>query len=177
MEKRLNLFLVFAVAVIVIVLLGIGEYGWKIFQQDMPFQKEVRQINGVQDIALERSFLSKTRYSIALSGAADWAKTHQELLAAAEKYEIDEEYISFSDTRGKKLEGIYNNLNFSLQEGLQRGTFKKMEQEIKSGVKQSGIEGCQLVLNDEYLYLALTDGGEELYTVMKRGGVMNEKGD
>lgn len=77
--------------------------------------------------------------------------------------------IRLIDQRTDELEKIFQQMQFSLQEGIIRGNFTEMERNVRELADKSGVE-VSLTMDSEAIYLTLNAEEAQLLEVIERHG-------
>jgi len=77
--------------------------------------------------------------------------------------------IRFLDSRNAKLEQLFNQMQFALQEGISRGNFTEMADRVSEQAEKAGVK-LHLAMDSEAIYLVLNEGDAQLVAVLERHG-------
>jgi hypothetical protein len=101
---------------------------------------------------------------VTTSNVTDLRKTSQALEKLAGNLPI-----RYLDRTNDSLDKLFGQMEFALQEGISRGDFTEMEQNVK---KQAAVAGVQLELemDSDAIYLVMNQGNAQLIEVVERQG-------
>lgn len=77
--------------------------------------------------------------------------------------------VQILDSRNVKLEQVFGGMQFALQEGIIRGNFTEMAQNLNVQAQKEGVQ-LYLTMDDEAIYLTLSQGDAQLVEVLERAG-------
>lgn len=77
--------------------------------------------------------------------------------------------IRFVDQRTPELERIFQQMQFPIQEGINRGNFTQMEQTLRELADNTGVN-MSLAMDSEAIYLTLSKQEGQLVAVLERHG-------
>lgn len=77
--------------------------------------------------------------------------------------------IRFVDQRTPELERIFQQMQFSIQEGIVRGNFTQMEQTLSELADKAGVK-MSLAMDNTAIYLTLNADESQLVAVLERNG-------
>jgi hypothetical protein len=79
------------------------------------------------------------------------------------------EPIRFFDHRNDLLTTLFGEMQFSIQEGISRGNFTEMAENIRIMAQKSGVQ-VELEMDSEAIYVVLNQGNAQLIEVVERHG-------
>ncbi|MDA8221720.1 hypothetical protein [Desulfosporosinus sp.] len=77
--------------------------------------------------------------------------------------------IRFVDHRNDSLEKLFGQIQFALQEGIARGNFSEMAQNVRIQAEKEGVE-LELEMDSDAIYVILNQGQAQLIEVIERSG-------
>lgn len=110
------------------------------------------QNNGQKEMVVETNHLSNLR------------QTSQELEKLAGNLPI-----RYLDRTNDSLNKLFGQMQFALQEGISRGNFTEMEQNVKNQADKAGVQ-LELEMDNDAIYVVMTQGDAQLIEVIGRNG-------
>ena len=77
--------------------------------------------------------------------------------------------IRFKDHKNETLEKLYGQIQFALQEGIARGNFTEMAQNVRIQAEQAGVQ-LELEMDNDAIYVLMNQGDAQLIEVIERDG-------
>ena len=77
--------------------------------------------------------------------------------------------IRYLDPENDTLNKLFDQMQFAIQEGIMRGNFTMMDQNLNSQAKKAGVR-LQLQIDSEAIYVVLDQGNAQLVQVISRNG-------
>ncbi|MGI6119328.1 MAG: hypothetical protein ACOYIB_01970 [Desulfosporosinus sp.] len=77
--------------------------------------------------------------------------------------------IRFLDQSNDALKKVFGQMQFTLHEGIARGNFTEMEQNIRAQAEKAGIQ-LELEIDNDAIYVILNQGDSQLVEVIERHG-------
>ena len=77
--------------------------------------------------------------------------------------------IRFVDQRNASLEKVFGQIQFALQEGIARGNFTEMAQNVRAQAEKEGVQ-LELEMDNDAIYLILNQEQAQLIEVIERNG-------
>lgn len=78
--------------------------------------------------------------------------------------------IRYVDRKNEALEKLFGQIQFALQEGIARGNYTEMAQNVKVLAENAGVT-YELEMDNEAIYLLLNQGDAQLIEVIERNGL------
>ena len=75
--------------------------------------------------------------------------------------------IRYLDQRNNTLEQLFDQMQFPLQEGIVRGNFTEMAQNVKNLAEKAGVQ-LNLQMDNGAIYVVLNQGDSQLLEVLER---------
>ena len=110
------------------------------------------QNNGQKEMVVETNHLSNLR------------QTSQELEKLAGNLPI-----RYLDRTNDSLNKLFGQMQFALQEGISRGNFTEMEQNVKNQADKAGVQ-LELEMDSNAIYVVMTQRDAQLIEVIERNG-------
>jgi hypothetical protein len=80
--------------------------------------------------------------------------------------------IRYLDRHNDDLEKVFNQMQFAIQEGVVRGNFTDMVQNVRTQAEKAGVQ-LELEMDNDAIYLILNQGDAQLIEVIERHGQVN----
>ncbi|CAA7602498.1 Hypothetical protein DEACI_3173 [Acididesulfobacillus acetoxydans] len=125
--------------------------------------RQSQQIPGVVSVGVVNSS-GQQEFDVTTKNVSDLSQTSAMLSKLAGKLPI-----RYLDNRTPAQEALYNQMQFALQEGIVRGDFVRMAQEVAALGKDAGMQ-VNLTMDSNEIYLTLTQGTHQLVAVLDRHG-------
>jgi hypothetical protein len=77
--------------------------------------------------------------------------------------------IRFLDRNNDSLNKLFSQMQFALQEGIARGNFTEMAQNVRTQAEKAGIQ-LELEIDNDAIYVILNQGDAQLLEVVERHG-------
>jgi len=77
--------------------------------------------------------------------------------------------IRYIDQRNDSLERLFGQIQFALQEGIVRGNFTEMAQNVKAQAEKEGVQ-LELEMDNDAIYVTLNQRQAQLIEVIERNG-------
>lgn len=77
--------------------------------------------------------------------------------------------IRYLDRSDDNLKKIFDQMQFALQEGIARGNFTEMEQNVRTQAEKAGVQ-LELEMDNEAIYVIMNHGDAQLIEVIERHG-------
>lgn len=160
------------IAIVALILtLGIalgGFYLYNRFLVEKPVQDEMKQVQGVKQVEIQRKD-KKVLLSVEMAEMADFSGSYQAVdKIACERFGTDGYTLEIKDKRNQKLEQVYDDLQLYLYQGIANNSFLWLDREVGRVARDNHL-GYKLKVDEDNLYLQLHQHGSYLYEVIKRG--------
>jgi hypothetical protein len=169
-NSRKNAWLTGVVALVttLLVLFG-GQTIWHTFAVAKPLDKAFDGIDGVQSVAWDKEKDDKAVVlRVTLGHTTNLQTTYTTVQERAKSVLGKSAFqISLQDSRTPELEQFYHDLHFHIEEAIVTGRFGDMADKINDKAKTTGVE-AHVYVDAQNVYLQLTQGESELYTVTPR---------
>ena len=80
--------------------------------------------------------------------------------------------IRYLDRNNDTLNKLFGQMQFALQEGIARGNFTEMAQNVRNQAEKAGIQ-LELEMDNEAIYVIMNQGDAQLIEVIERHGQVN----
>ena len=80
--------------------------------------------------------------------------------------------IRYLDRNNDTLNKLYGQMQFALQEGIARGNFTEMAQNVRTQAEKAGIQ-LELEMDNDAIYVIMNQGDAQLVEVIERHGQVN----
>lgn len=77
--------------------------------------------------------------------------------------------IQYQDQENEALNELFGQMQFAFQEGIARGNFTEMAQNVRSQAEKAGVQ-LDLEMDDDAIYVTLNQGSAQLIEVLERHG-------
>ncbi|MDR3599429.1 MAG: hypothetical protein P4L49_02920 [Desulfosporosinus sp.] len=77
--------------------------------------------------------------------------------------------IRYLDRTNDTLNKLFGQMQFALQEGIARGNFTEMAQNVKTQAEKAGVQ-LELEMDNDAIYVILNQGNAQLIEVIERHG-------
>ncbi len=77
--------------------------------------------------------------------------------------------IQYLDQTNDALNKLFGQMQFSLQEGIARGNFTEMAQNVRSQAEKAGVQ-LELEMDNDAIYVIMNQGDAQLIEVIERHG-------
>jgi len=162
MTNRRILLISFVGLLIFGVLLG-GKVVYQKKWVDVSILNQSQQIPGVVSAKVVNNNSLKEMV-VETNQLTDLRQTSQTLIEVA-----DSVPIRFIDRRNSALEKLFGQIQFAIQEGIARGNFMEMEQNVRSQAEKEGVE-IELEMDSDAIYVILNQEQAQLIEVIERKG-------
>ena len=156
--------------VITIAGLYIGQALWQNYAVDLPLDKALHGISGVEKVTWDDSKNINDSISIyvTLNNTANLQKTHEEINKKIEQTLKDKQYtLEIEDNRSPDLEQAYYDIHYYIQKSIVDGDFPLLEEKVQEKAKAVGA-AAKVYVDEQNIYLQLTKNDNSLYAVVAR---------
>ena len=80
--------------------------------------------------------------------------------------------IRYLDRNNDVLNKLFGQMQFALQEGIARGNFTEMAQNVRTQAEKAGVQ-LELEMDNDAIYVTLNQGDAQLIEVIERHGQVN----
>ena len=125
--------------------------------------KETKSIPGINSVEILKE-QGNQEMLVTTENVTDLQSLSHELLKIS-----DTTPIRILDQRNETLEKVYQKMQFTIYEGIELGNFREMEEILNKQAEGAGVE-LNLSMDDKAVYLNLTQGENQLLSVIERQG-------
>jgi len=156
--------------VITIAILYTGQALWRNYAVDLPLDKALHSINGVEKVTWDNSNNINDAISIyvTLGNTANIQETYKEIKSKIEQTLKDRQYtLEIKDSRSPELEQVYYDIHYYIQKAIVDGDFPMLEEKAH---EKAGLAGAavKVYVDEQNVYMQLTKNGNSLYDVVAR---------
>ena len=156
--------------VITIAGLYIGQAVWQNYAIDLPLDKALNDISGVEKVTWENSNNINDAITIfvKLSNTANLQKTYKEINKKIEQTLKGRQYIlEIQDNRSLELEQAYYDIHYYIQKAIVDGDFPLLEKKVQEKAASAGA-AAKVYVDEQNIYLQLAKKDSYLDTVVTR---------
>jgi len=77
--------------------------------------------------------------------------------------------IQYFDQSNDTLNQLFDQMQFALQEGIARGNFTEMAQNVRAQAEKAGVQ-LELEMDNDAIYVVINQGDAQLIQVIERHG-------
>ena len=171
MKTRYIQFLKGCIALIITVaILYTGQAIWQNYAVDLPLDKALNGIAGVEKVTWDDSgkINDTIKINVTLSSIADLQKTHKEINEKIKSTLKGDEYqLEIMDNRTPELDQAYYEIHYYIQKAIVDGDFPMLEEKVSEKAADSGA-AAKVYVDEGHIYLQMTKGDSSLYSVAAR---------
>jgi len=134
-----------------------------------PIYEAFSRIKGVKKVELTETD-GKMKLVINLDDVEQLELVMQQILDQVEHFQRPMQLV-ITDQANQKLEHVYHQMHFAIEQGITLGTFVEMAQNIES-IAQANQILSRVAVDRDYVYVQLQDGEHYLYQVISRNSEM-----
>lgn len=156
--------------IITVACLYIGQAIWHDYAVDLPLDKTLQGIDGVEKVTWDDS--SKINDSIniyvTLNNTSNLQKTYEEISDKIKNTLKNKKFnLEIMDNRTPELEQVYYDIHYYIQKAIVDGDFPLLAEKVR---EKAGVAGAaaKVYVDDQYIYLQLTKNNSSLYSVVPR---------
>lgn len=169
---KLNWIVVAVVLCLTAGLLYVGYSEWQLRVIQNPLREKLTQITGVASVQLQTR-QQATVLAIAVEPQADFPQVASQVSSIIrQEAPHDKSELVWEDNPSEHLLAVRKQLNLVLQEARWRYQFVLLQERLEEITKAEAIS-YQLGVDDEYIYLGLSDGAHtlrETFPLLQLGG-------
>ncbi len=146
--------------------------GWFAYQQ-YEVKKPLEQgISNIEHVTFESMNITNEEINIdvSLSNIEELRQSYQQIYGIAEKYNGRDKQINIhiNDTRSKKLTTILERANFVISESIAKHSYSTIPLYFDGIQAEDSLTKSTVMMDEQFVYIHLTDGKSELYHVVPR---------
>ena len=147
-----------------------GQSVWQNYAFDLPLDKALNEIDGVEEVTRDNSnsINDPMNIYVKLGNTANLQKTHMEINKKIEQILKSRQYtLEIRDNRSPDLEQAYYDIHCYIQKAIVDGDFPILEEKVREKAESAGAE-AKLYVDEQNIYLQLTKNNSSLYAVVAR---------
>ena len=160
---RQRILLISLIGILIFGLLLGGTFVYQKKWVDVSIMRQSQQIPGVISAKTVQNNGQKEMV-VATNHLSNLRQTSQELEKLAGNLPI-----RYLDRTNDSLNKLFGQMQFALQEGISRGNFTEMEQNVKNQADKAGVQ-LELEMDSDAIYVVMTQGDAQLIEVIERNG-------
>lgn len=150
--------------------LYIGQAAWQNYAVDLPLDKALHGINGVENVTWNNSgnINDSIKIYVTLENTANLKKTYEEINDKIQQTIKNRQYIlEIKDNRSSELEQAYYDIHYYIQKSIVDGDFPLLEEKAQEKAEAAGAS-AKVYVDQQNIYLQLTNNSSSLYTIVSR---------
>ncbi len=150
--------------------LYIGQAVWQNYAVDLPLDKALNGISGVESVTWNNSknINDAVNIHVNLDNTANLHKTYKDINEKIQQTIKNREYIlQIMDNRSEELEQVYYDIHYYIQKSIMDGDFPLLKEKVREISAASETVG-KVFVDDQYVYLQLTKDENSLYSIVSR---------
>ncbi len=171
MNKKYNQFLKGCIALIITVaLLYTGQALWQNYAIDLPLDKALNEIGGLEKISwdTDNNINSVMNIYVNLGNIENLQKTYEEINKKIEHTLKGREYsLEMTDNRSQELERAYYDIHYYVQKSIVDGDFPTLEIKVREKADTIGAT-AKVYVDEENIYIQFAKNDSHLYAVVAR---------
>lgn len=147
-----------------------GQAAWQKYAVDLPLDKALHEINGVEEAFWNKGNNKNDVMSIyvKLGSTANFQKTYEEINKTIKETIKNRQYnLEIKDNRSPELDQIYYGLHCHIQKAIADGDFPLLEEKVREKASAAGVVS-KLYVDEQNIYLQLSKNNSSLYNVAVR---------
>ncbi|HOR87168.1 MAG TPA: hypothetical protein PLL98_11890 [Bacillota bacterium] len=160
----------FIALVITVASLCTGQAIWLNYAIDLPLDKALNEINGVEEVAWDNgnSINDTMNIFVKLGNTNSLQKTYIEINKEIEQILKGRQYtLNIKDNRSPELEQTYYEIHYYIQKAIADGDFPLLKEKVQEKTESMGAKS-RLYVDEQNIYLQLTKNESSLYAVIAR---------
>lgn len=159
-----------AALIITLACLFIGQALWQNYAVDLPLDKALNDIDGVEKVTLDDSSKINDAITIyvTLNNTVNLQKTYNEINKKIDQTLKGNEYIlEIKDNRTSELDQAYYDIHYYIQKAIVDGDFPMLEAKVREKADTAGA-AARVFVDEKNIYLQLSKKDSVLYAVTAR---------
>jgi len=155
---------------ITITVLCLGQAMWRNYAINLPLDKVLHNISGVETVTLDNNGNINDAISIyiTLGNTTNIQETYKEIKSKIEQTLKNRQYtLEIKDSRSPDLEQVYYDIHYYIQKALVDGDFPMLEEKAREKAGLAGA-GVKVYVDEQNVYMQLAKSGSSLYAVVNR---------
>lgn len=156
--------------IITIAGLYIGQALWQNYAVDMPLDKALSEIEGVEKVTWNngKKVNSIVGIEVTIGDTANIKSTYDEMTKKIKETLKEKEYrLVIKDNRTTELEQVYYDINNHIQKAVMDGDFPLLSEKVADKAEKVGASG-KIYVDEHNIYLQLSKSGGTLYSITAR---------
>ena len=150
--------------------LYIGQALWQNYSVDLPLDKALKVIDGVEKVTWDngKNMNDTVNINILLNKTANIKDTYGEISDKIEETLKDRQYeLSIDDNSSPELQQVYYDIHFYIEKAIVDGDFPLLDQKAQEKAAAAGA-AAQVYVDADNIYLQLTKDDFSLYSITAR---------
>jgi DNA-directed RNA polymerase subunit L len=156
--------------IITVAVLYAGQAVWRNYAIDLPLDKALNKIEGVEEVAWDsgNSINGSMSIYVKLGSISNLQKTYEEINKIIEQTLKGREYsLEITDDRSPELEQAYYDIHHFVQKSIVDGDFPTLEVKVRE--KAGTIEAkAKVYVDEQNIYIQIDKKDSSLFAVTKR---------
>lgn len=155
---------------ITVACLFIGQALWQNYAVDMPLDKALSGIEGVEKVTWDngKKVNSIVEIDVTLGDTANIKNTYDEMTEKIKQTLKEKEYkLAITDSRTPALEQVYYDINNHIQKAVMDGDFPLLSEKVEEKAEKIGAS-AKIYVDEQNIYLQLSKSGSTLYSITAR---------
>lgn len=160
----------FIALIITVALLYTGQALWRSYAIDLPLDKTLNEIDGVEEVSWDAgsSFNDAVIINIKLGNIDNLQKTYKEIKEKIDLTLNGKKYsLEIADDRSQELEQAYYDIHYYVQKSIIDGDFPSLEAEVREKAEMIGAE-AKVYVDEQNIYLQFTKKDNSLFAAIGR---------
>ena len=160
----------FIALIITVALLYTGQALWQSYAIDLPLDKALNEIDGVENVTWDAgsSFNDAVIINVKLRDIDNLQKTYKEIKEKIDMTLNGKKYLlEIADDRSQELEQAYYEIHYYVQKSIADGDFPSLEAKVREKTEMIGAE-AKVYVDEQNIYLQFTKKNNSLFAVIER---------
>ena len=156
--------------IITVAILYAGQAIWQNYAVDLPLDKALHGITGVEKVTWDDSsnINDSINIYVALKNAENLQKTYHEISKKIEMTLKDKAYdLEITDSRSPELDKAYYEIHYFIQKAIVDGDFPFLEETVQKKAAAARAS-AKVYVDDRNIYLQLEKDNHFLYSIVAR---------
>ncbi len=158
--------------VVTIAGLYIGQALWQSYAVDLPLDKALKVIDGVETVTWDNgeNINDTVNINILLNHTNNIKASYDEISNKIEETLKDRQYeLNIQDNRSSELQQVYHDIHFYIEKAIVDGDFPLLDQKAQEVAAAAGAE-VQVYVDADNIYIQLAKDDSALYSITARPG-------
>jgi len=155
--------------IITVAVLYIGQAAWQNYAVDLPLDKALHSIDGVEKVTWDNNnnINDDIDIYVTLNNTANLQKTFEEINKKIKETLKSRKYaLQIEDNRSQELEQAYYDIHYYIQKAIVDGDFPLLDGKVQE--KAESRAAAKVYVDEQNIYLQLSKNGSSLYAVVPR---------